>query len=342
MSTRSPSFGLKGNGRDTVIICLVIVDKLHHEAIWRDWIEKGSATGSHFRLLLHAKFPDRLESAWARTRALSEDKSFKPEWNSPEVVRAMLALLQEGLSDPRAARFVFGTESCIPIYPAADVYKALMREDVSWLAARHSAEDKFEAASCFGAVDSSIFPRSSVWKSLPGWVMLTWRHVHEIVSLCQCAGADLVRAMGPPGPWSELTGGVFAPEEVFFPTMLAVLGYLRDSGSAPSSSGAGAGTGVGSSNGDEVRRRMVTYAEWPRRGAANPVSFARLDSPLLERLRRTGSCFARKFGPDSCSLSEWIAVVDACSYKHEICGGPKESDSSVPTDEICRRLQEIR
>lgn len=333
MSTRPPSFGLKLAGRDTIIICLVIVDKLHHEEIWRDWIEKGTSAGVNIRLLLHAKIPDRLESTWVRAHALSKEKSFQPEWNSPEVVRAMLALLKEGNADPRAARFVFGTESCLPIYPAADVHKALMKEDVSWLAARHSAEDKFEAATCFGAVDDSIFPRSAVWKSLPGWIMLTWRHVYEIVSLSQCIGTDLVCSMGPPGPWSEHTGGVFAPEEIFFPTMLAVLGYLRDITPTSSSNG--------SKGGDEVRRRMVTYAEWPRKGAANPVSFLHLDTSLLTRLRRSGSLFARKFGPDSCSLSDWLMATSNCTYTHEICGGVQVHNSSVHMDETCLKLQDI-
>jgi len=143
--------------------------------------------------------------------------------------------------------------------------------------------------------------------------------------------------MGPPGPWSEDTGGVFAPEEIFFPTMLAVLGYLRDI--VPSSSSSSSG---GGGRGDEVRRRMVTYAEWPRKGVANPVSFPLLDAPLLERLRRTGSLFARKFGPDSCSLGNWISVMDSCSYKHAICGGALESELSVvPKDETCLKLQEV-
>ena len=39
---------------------------------------------------------------------------------------------------------------------------------------------------------------------------------------------DLVKAFGPGGSWSEVKGGVFAPEEVFFATMLSILGYIRD------------------------------------------------------------------------------------------------------------------
>ncbi len=73
----------------------------------------------------------------------------------------------------------------------------------------------------------------AVWKAVPGWIMLTRRHAAEIVALNSKRFAsqlgDLVAAWGPPGQWTERSQGVFAPEEVFFPTMLALLGYLSDS-----------------------------------------------------------------------------------------------------------------
>jgi hypothetical protein len=87
--------------------------------------------------------------------------------------------------------------------------------------------------------------------------------LQEILLLPRCCGDDLVRAWGPPGPWSETTGGVFAPEEVYFPTMLALLGYLKD---PPPPAAAGRAGAAGAAVGVEVERRMVTYADWPRRG----------------------------------------------------------------------------
>lgn len=74
--------------------------------------------------------------------------------------------------------------------------------------------------------------------------MLTRDHASEIVSLVHRFGGwdpssfmqedssvlkyDLVSAFGPPGQWKEGNGGVFAPEEMFFPTMLGILGYLQE------------------------------------------------------------------------------------------------------------------
>lgn len=46
------------------------------------------------------------------------------------------------------------------------------------------------------------------------------------------------------GPWREGGGNVWAPEEVYFPTLLALLGHLRADGE------------------DVVKRACVTFASW--------------------------------------------------------------------------------
>jgi hypothetical protein len=94
----------------TIAICLVIVDELHHEAIWRRWLGEDSdiegdrndmrdrkralphentcpSSSSHRssdrseeepgvkekyrgRLFIHAKYPNRIKSQWVRSRTL--------------------------------------------------------------------------------------------------------------------------------------------------------------------------------------------------------------------------------------------------------------------------------
>ena len=240
--------------KQTVAVCLVIVDELFHEAIWREWVEQGEASGRYeARLFIHAKHPERISSLWVRS-CLLRGKTFKPEWNSPEVIRAMLATLEEAI-DPKigAGRFVFGTESCIPIYPLEAVGDALFAEDVSWLNAFDTGKSNWETEACFRAVDATVIPPRSVWKTIPGWMMLTRRHAAEIINLRACVGYDLVQAWGPGGQW-RLGYGVFAPEEVFFSTTLAILGYLKRGGGGLA---AGAGKSVG---GAAVATASVTTA----------------------------------------------------------------------------------
>lgn len=63
---------------------------------------------------------------------------------------------------------------------------------------------------------------------------MTRQHVAETLSLIKLVnqalepqGRDIVSAFGPGGAWDKVQTGVYAPEEVFFPTMLSILGYLR-------------------------------------------------------------------------------------------------------------------
>ena len=174
---------------DTIVICLLIIDVLHHEAIWRYWSELSEKQGFKFVIIVHAKYPNRIKSEWLRNHTLVD--TFHPEWNSIEVVRSMLSLLEEGLKLKSAGRFIFGTETCLPVYSPEYTWKTLFQEDLSWLNARHSFESKWEAANCFHAVDSNMIPAHLVWKALPGWIMLTRRHAYEIVHLPSCVGSGM-------------------------------------------------------------------------------------------------------------------------------------------------------
>lgn len=99
----------------TICVLLVIVDKLIHESIWKAWMQAENFSSKYkVKLIIHAKYPDKIKSSWVKERTIPE--TFSPEWNSPEVIRAMLAILEHGLKDPSCGRFVFGTESCLPIY----------------------------------------------------------------------------------------------------------------------------------------------------------------------------------------------------------------------------------
>ena len=117
------------------------------------------------------------------------------------------------------------------------------------------------------------------------------------------ANADLVRAWGPGGTWSESRPGVFAPEEVFFPTCLALLGYLRDNRDD--------GKNGETRNNDEVQRTSVTFASWKKIGDANPIVYNDFSVSLATQFRATGSAFGRKFQKGSVSLARWVEVISS-------------------------------
>ncbi len=114
---------------------------------------------------------------------------------------------------------------------------------------------------------------------------------------------SLLSAWGAGGTWHEHNGSVFAPEEVFFPTVLSLLGYLNDST---------ASDGRNDVSTTNVKIAAVTFAEWAKKGDANPVAYEYLDAQLLQRMRSTGAVFGRKFGPNSVRVSVWCRVIEDC------------------------------
>ncbi|RYH31053.1 hypothetical protein EON65_03590 [archaeon] len=151
-----------------IAICLVIVDKLYHEEIWKGWLKSYSTSISssaphtyHAKLFIHAKYPDRIQSEWVKQHTVPY--TFLPDWNSPEVVRAMVALLHEATSSYESSkqyhRMIFATESCIPCCTLGELGDALMADEKSWLDAYNIPQTRYEAAYCFDAVDQAVIPR---------------------------------------------------------------------------------------------------------------------------------------------------------------------------------------
>ena len=136
--------------------------------------------------------------------------------------------------------------------------------------------------------------------------------------------ADLVRAWGPGGQYREGYEGVWAPEEVFFPTLLSVLGYLSPSGK------------------DQVKRYSVNYARWKKLGDANPISFSSLTSSLLAEMRSEGALFARKFDADAVNLSKWTSLVASSVPQQKAVssdGAPLEQDDKLESESAKRKRQ---
>lgn len=132
-----------------------------HEEIWKKWISSNNTESCSFvaEIFVHAKYPEKIESDWVRDRLI--DKSFSPEWNSPEVVRAMLQLLNFSLqtsTEKVFERFIFCTESCIPIRSLSECGNLLFSSEKSWVPAYNIPESSWEDAHCFRAVNRDVIP----------------------------------------------------------------------------------------------------------------------------------------------------------------------------------------
>ena len=155
--------------------CLVIVDTLYHEEIWRHWIEQGERAEGNYKaqLFIHAKHPERITSPRVQERLI--DVTFRPDWNSVEVVQSLLSVLDAALKyfpnidDTRSTngntastqvgacgRFILTTESCLPFYDLETTGEMLYKEDCSWLKAYHTPQGGWDAGTCFRSVVFSL------------------------------------------------------------------------------------------------------------------------------------------------------------------------------------------
>lgn len=106
------------------------------------------------------------------------------------------------------------------------------------------------------------------------------------------------------GLWPRFKG-VWAPDEMYFPTMMSILKLVTDEGED--------GFGMSSRSGNglpAVKRAMVTYVDWPKpRDTKSPKTFTTLTVELVQAARSQGSLFARKFPAGSVTLAQWEKMV---------------------------------
>jgi hypothetical protein len=93
-------------------ILMIIIDDLPHEAIWRYWSNEVARSSScRISYWIHAKYPDRVRSAWVRDR-LVKTFHFKPEWGSLEIAKVMGKVLEESLADDSSlTHLIYASES---------------------------------------------------------------------------------------------------------------------------------------------------------------------------------------------------------------------------------------
>jgi len=329
-------------------LLLICIDELPYEHIWKEWCETlNSSSGYFISLICHAKFPDKVKSEWLRKRLLvfppksgrgnsyldPEFLSRTPEWGSIEITRAMLDLLSAGLKighsteqDPRFSpnrfvihgspaaeggskvpqvdQFLFISETCLPVASAPEFFNA-MENTVSWVNARHRKDEGTPKNAYendqFSLINRKI-PGQYRWKA-DQWVLLCRSHASQIM------GIDRPHILHKFHLW-HCYAEINASDEMYIPTTLALLGFLRfttsgedtqrlrgivvnDKGDKPSE------TATPENTFQFIKKRPVSYTDWTQ-GARNPVTFANgiVDFRKVSRLARDNGCLvARKFAP---------------------------------------------
>lgn len=113
-----------------------------------------------------------MTSPWVRARLLPT--SFRPEWGSVEITRAEIELLKTAVdASSSTQRFLFASESCLPVLPLDAAADALFHaEPRSWVNARATPNNGYSNQQQFDPLLSAGLPRERIWKA-DQWVCLT-------------------------------------------------------------------------------------------------------------------------------------------------------------------------
>jgi len=170
----------------------------------------------------------------------------------------------------------------------------------SWLNVRNTPNNGYARQLQWDAIHSAI-PREKIWKA-DQWILLTRHHASSIFSLVDHAVQKTLqkRRHREYSALSKVSLGLWqcfrrvkASDEVYFPTLLALLGIVSSSQSSSSHQN--------QQGGDEIARRRITYCDWSD-NAKNPKSISITRQKdfkefrnVVRLAREEGCLFARKF-----------------------------------------------
>ncbi|QJE96937.1 beta-1,6-N-acetylglucosaminyltransferase [Luteolibacter luteus] len=91
-----------------------------HPEIWREF---ATAAGTDIRIFSHPKSRTEAEQGFLSGSVIGE--AHETAWGDISLVRAMLALLREGLKDETLTHFAFASETCVPVKPWTEIRRRL-------------------------------------------------------------------------------------------------------------------------------------------------------------------------------------------------------------------------
>ncbi len=224
----------------TIAFLFIIVDKFPHEAVWRRWLE---AVPCH--VYFHCKKPEAIESQWVRERLIASPGgdiiTYRPDWGSVELVRAMLALLRTALREESNRRFCFLSESCIPAVPPGEAAGQILSATRSWVDVKFRPNNGYSALHQFD-------PLRCGWRVCKAdqWCLLVREHAEAVSRR--------------PGIWKNFKR-VKASDEIFIPTLLYLARALDDRGTLRCHHPA-----------DKVRAMLGEPAPLPRATTSRPTT----------------------------------------------------------------------
>ncbi|KAH6774413.1 Core-2/I-branching beta-1 [Perilla frutescens var. hirtella] len=245
------------------------------DIVW-DVFFKGDAE-NRFSIYVHSRPGFLLNTATTRSTLFLNrqvNDSVQVDWGEASMIQAERVLIQNALMDPSNERFLFLSDSCIPLYNFSYTYDYIMSTPTSFV---DSFADKKESR-----YNPKMQPVISVdsWKKGSQWVVLTRKHAGIVVEDETVLSIFQLHCKTRPLPefWRDrpLPADASAehnciPDEHYVQTLLTLRGLEG-----------------------EITRRSLTHSSWdlsssrdPKRRGWHPVTYKLADATpnLIQSIR---------------------------------------------------------
>jgi hypothetical protein len=179
-------------------------DRINHDEFWESYIKRLPAKSVRMYFHLSSSTEQSQLPRFFQARGTFVPSS-GTKWKTFSIVKAMNRLVREALRDPNNKRFVFLSESCIPLKPPHEVYQQIMFgkksvEGVSEFCFGSRAESrtgwaiikskaiKATTRDLVIANEASFNPERTYLKKSYQWCVLSRNHAELLTS--QTPGAD--------------------------------------------------------------------------------------------------------------------------------------------------------
>lgn len=318
------------------VICLLflIIDELPYEDIWKHWVEAPVMPGSNahpstsVKVFVHAKYPEQVKSKWVKEHLI--EKTFCPGWGTVQLTKAMVELARVGLLNTKEeasqhadVKFLYASESCIPICTLSEATARLFSREAknkSWMKVKFKPRNGYNGSSQWVPIEKfGLIPPECVCKA-DQWVALTREHADAVLNLPR----NITGLQENFDVWGSFQKGC-ASDEMFFPTMLSCCGLLPNQKTCSDDSHSVVKAGCKSKSYETVdMNQRLTYVVWNYADFGNfggnkkslcdrPEIFDAFSKELVLRGLKEGCIFARKLKDKKLGVDRWLEVVQRAS-----------------------------
>lgn len=186
-----------------IAFLFLIYSQINFEYLWHRFFNQAPSP-EYYSVYIHAKHPKYIRSEYIRRHLIPFH--YQTNWGGASLVLVMLALLAFAHADPDNYKFIFVSDSCIPLKTFKSVYHYLTRDEnsyINWWRDKSFRKDRV----CNNAIQVEHWAKSSQW------IILNRRYTKSLID-----NRHLLRHF-----W-----GSFCPDEHFVPTVLSKLGLLTN------------------------------------------------------------------------------------------------------------------